>query len=285
MRKVPIPFGLLNGAQSLGQEGVRRIRRHPLPIETHFKHSLVVTWAFAPQDLEQFLVPGLKLDTYTNDAGESFAFAAVAMVDLDQLRLAGMPRRLSSSHVMTGYRVFCTMQTASGTTMRGLRILASQTSNLPSSLGANLTTRYHYSTVQAKVTNAYDVLNFSVTSRDGVADLDVSAHLNDARLPESTPFDNAHDARRFAGPLPYTFSPDPEGIVVVKSDRTDWYPTPVAVDIAKATFFDHGPFEGVDKTLANAFHLADLDYGWRPGELHRQEDIADRSARQPPHQA
>lgn len=278
MKKVPIPFRLLETVRGAAQDGGKWLRRHPVPIETHFKHSLVVTWAFAPADLEQFLVPGLELDTYTNSEGETFAFAAVAMVDLDQLRLAGAPRVLSTAHVMTGYRVFCTMRTPGGKTMRGLRILASQTSNLPSSLGANLTTRYHYSTVKAQVRNAYDVLNFTITSRDGDADLDVNAHLNDQRLPPDTPFDNAHDARRFAGPLPYTFSPDPDGIVVVKSDRTDWYPTPVAVQIARASFFERGPFAGVPKRLANAFHLADLDYGWRRGELHRTEDIpgADR---------
>ena len=273
MQKVPIPFRLLEGVRGVADEGVKRLRRHPISIKTHVRHSLVVTWAFAPEVLEQFLVPGLELDTYTNAAGERFAFAAVAMVDLDQLRIAGMPRVIGGAQVMTGYGVFTTMKTPAGKTMRGLRILGSQTSSPLPFLGANLTTRYHSTKVSAEAHAAYDVLQFVVTSSDGSADLDITAHLTDERLPDETPFENATDARRFAGPLPYTFSPDPDGIVVVKSDRTDWTPRPVAVEVATATFFGNGPFADVPQRLANAFHVEDLDYGWRAGQLHRRVDL------------
>lgn len=271
---LPIPHRALRGARRVAATGLKHLQRHPLPMESHFKHSLVVTWAFEPAALERFLVPGLELDTYTDRTGDRWAFAAVAMVDLDALRVTGMPRALSSAQVMTGYRVFCRMDRprhgATGTTtMRGLRILGSQSTSLFGAVGANLTTRYHYRKVEAMVTVTDRRLRFLVTTPDGSADLDVSARLDDAALPADTVFASAADARRFAGPLPYTFSPDPDGIVVVKSDRSGWTPEPVAIEVAEATFFDRGPFAGVPKRLANAFHIADLDYGWRPGELHR----------------
>lgn len=102
-----------------------------------------------------------------------------------------------------------------------------------------------------------------------VAPMPTTAHLDRGGLPATSPFATAAEARRFAGPLPYTFSPDPEGIVVVKSDRTEWSPTPVEVDVAAAAFFEQGPWGSIPRRLANAFHVADLDYGWRPGVLHR----------------
>ncbi|MGI8457997.1 MAG: hypothetical protein ACR2LI_07780, partial [Propionibacteriaceae bacterium] len=214
-------------------------------------------------------VPGLELDTYTAPDGQTYAFAAVALADLDHLRVAGVPRRLGSAQVTAGYRVFMRMRTGERMRLRGLRTLASQTSAPLGALGSNLTTRSHYSTVQAEMVQTYGVLHARCTSADGAADVDATAYLEESTLPEETPFASERAARRFAGPLPYTFSPDPDGIVVVKSSRIDCEPRPVRVDVAQATFFDHGPFAGVPRRLANAFYLADLDYGWQPGELHR----------------
>jgi hypothetical protein len=231
---------------------------------------LVITWAFPPEVLEPYCVPGLELDTYTAPDGQTYAFAAVALVDLDQLRVAGVPRRLGSAQLMAGYRVFMRMPTGDRVRMRGLRILASQATAPLGVVGANLTTRYHYTTVRAEMTETYGVLHARFTTGDGSADLDATAYLGDPSLPAETPFASERAARRFAGPLPYTFSPDPDGIVVVKSSRSDWQPQPVRVDVATATFFDRGPFAGVPRRLANAFHIADVDYGWQAGELHRR---------------
>lgn len=275
MRKVPIPWRMLETSRAFAESAMQRLQRHPVAMQTHFRHSLVVTWAFEPQLLEQFLVPGLKLDTYTDPDGETFAFAAVALVDLDQLRPTGLPRVLSGAHVMTGYRVFCTMQTPAGRTMRGLRILGSQSSSRMSVIGANLTTRYHYRYVRARLAAHDQTIRFLIDSPNKQGDVDITADLADHSLPPDSPFADAKAARRFAGPLPYTFSPDPEGIVVVKSQRTDWSPTPVAVRVDRATFFDYGPFAGAPRRLANAFYLADLDYGWQSGQLFRVGAEAD----------
>lgn len=271
MRPTPIPRYGLERVVAAGTAFTQGVRRHPIPMRTHFRHSLVVTWACPPADLEQFLVSGLELDTFTDAAGEQHAFAAVALVDLEALRPTGLPRALGSAQVMVGYRVFARMATPAGRTMRGLRILGSQSTSRRAVLGANLTTRYHYEHVRADVTASVTTLRFAVASASGKADTDVTAHLDRSSLPASSPFATPAEARRFAGPLPYTFSPDPQGIVVVKSDRTEWTPTPVEVDVETATFFEQGPWASIPRRLANAFHVADLDYGWRPGVLHRTD--------------
>lgn len=244
-------------------------------METHFRHSLVLSWAVPADVLEPMLGRGLELDTYTDSEGQVWGFVAAALVQLDQLRPRGVPARplgldAFGPQVMAGYRIFCRMQTPQGKTMRGLRILGSQATSTASVLGANLTTRYQYSKVQARVTEtAGSLLRFMIMSADGSADVDVTAHLDDRQLPAGTVFADPAAARRFAGPLPYTFSPDPEGIVVVKSSRSNWHPQLVAVDVAAVTFFDHGDFAAIPRRLANAFYVGDLDYGWQPGVLHR----------------
>ncbi len=270
MKQVPLPWSIIRASRTATEAVLTPLQRHPIPLQAHFRHSLVVIWAYPPEVLTAFLVPGLELDTSTDAAGTTSAFAAVALVELDQLRPGRLPFSGAGVQVMAGYRVFCRMRTDQGTMIRGVRVLGSQSSSWLSTGGANLTTRYHYRTVRAQVSADDDRLRFMITSTDGSADVDLTAALDDHRRPDDSPFDDDAAARRFAGPVPYTFAPDPEGIVVVKSTEPTWTPTPVRVDVTAATFFDHGEFAGVPRRLAAAFHAADQDYGWHAGRLHRR---------------
>ncbi|WP_306368267.1 DUF2071 domain-containing protein [Nocardiopsis sp. CC223A] len=253
-----------------------RIRQHPLPMRAHFTDSLVLTYAFPPHVLRPLLTPGLELDTYRAPDGTEHGFAAVAAVSLRALRPAFLAPSLGADQVMTGYRVFARLpveRTATdGTrTLRGLRILRSQTSSPLLAAAGTLLTRYGYERATLGTRRVGDRLEVAVRSPDGRADLRVGAALDTgtAPLPDGSPFATLRDARRFAGPLPYTFEHDPRsgGVLVVKALRTSWEPRPVAVDVERLTFFRHGPFHGTEPVLANAFHVADVDYGWHPGRL------------------
>lgn len=262
---------------------LRQLRRHPFGMRAHFDQSLVITWALRPEVLEPFLVEGLSLDTFTDADGVEWGFAAAALVKLRQLRPSFAPLPLGLSDLMAGYRVFCTMQTpaeqgkpgdraggkAGGKTMRGLRIIGSRTTHLALQAGANAATGYGYRRMRGEMRQEGRRLEVEMTTPDGSADLTAVAHLDRSELPAESVFATPAQARRFAGPLPYTFSPDPEGIVVVKADRNRWEPRAVAVEVEQATFFDVDPFAGAERRLASAFHVADVDYGWRPGQLHR----------------
>ncbi|WP_282204475.1 DUF2071 domain-containing protein [Kitasatospora fiedleri] len=256
------------------------LRRHPVPMRTHFAHSLVLTYALPPHVLEPLLPPGLALDTYTDPVGTEHGFVAAALVDTRSLRPAFLPARLGADRVLTGYRIFTRFPTPGGRAMRGLKILRSDTDSRVMALGGNLLTRYHYRPARIGSRVVGDTLEFRVVSRDGRADLYVRADLGSAPadLPAGSPFACAKDARRFAGPLPYTFEHEPEtgSMIVVKATRTHWEPTPVAVELpTPPTFFEHGPFAGTTPVLANAFHVADLDYGWHAGQ-RRAENGAER---------
>jgi hypothetical protein len=54
-------------------------------------------------------------------------------------------------------------------------------------------------------------------------------------------------------------------MIVIKAYRTQWRPEPVTVDVSRLTFFRHGPLARSRPVLANAFHVADLEYGWHRG--------------------
>ncbi|MFE2721600.1 DUF2071 domain-containing protein [Kitasatospora sp. NPDC059327] len=238
-------------------------------MRAHFAHSLVLTYALPPERLAPLVPPGLTLDTYTDPDGTEHGFVAAALVDARRLRPAGLPARLGADHVLTGYRVFTRFPTPGGRTMRGLRILRSDTDHRLMVAGGNLFTRYHYRFARIGSRVVGSTLEFKVRSADGLADLHVRADLagDPAPLPPGSPFADARAARRFAGPLPYTFAYEPQtgSVIVVKATRAHWEPVPVAVEVPRLTFFDHGPLAGSRPVLANAFHVAGLDYGWQSG--------------------
>jgi hypothetical protein len=75
------------------------------------------------------------------------------------------------------------------------------------------------------------------------------------------------EARRFAGPLPYTFDYEAEtqSIIGIRAMRQSWNPQPVEVEVRQNTFLDHEPFRGTSPILANAFHVRDVPYQWQRG--------------------
>ena len=98
-----------------------------------------------------------------------------------ELSLAEVNRLLGVDFFLTGYRVFTRF--ASKPSLRGLRILRSDTDRLLMALGGNLLTHYAYVHCQAAMVADGDQLHVSVSSPGGVADLDVVADLSSRPAP------------------------------------------------------------------------------------------------------
>lgn len=249
--------------------GRHLLQRHPLAMECRFEHSLVLAYAL-PADLLEPLVPrGLSLDTYDDRWG----FVAIAVVQTRGLRPTGLPAALGGDFALTGYRIFVRHRDVGGRTRRGLHVLRSDTDRRTMHRGGNLLTHYQYRRAAITIAATEGELAVRIASHRGEADLDVVARLDEepAPLPPTSPFRSLRDARRFAGPLPWTFDREDatDTIVMVHGHRTAWRPHPVAVDVRRCTFFDRAPFAG-EARLANAFHVADIAYGWDRG---RREPI------------
>ena len=246
------------------------LRRHPIPITCHFDHSLVLTWAFPAEVLTPLVPPGLHLDTYD----EHWGFVAVAVVQTRDLRPAFLPDWAGRDYALTGYRIFVTHRGPDGRTRRGLHILRSDTDKRSMKLGGNLLTHYRYRLAGIDITPAGDEkLTVRIGTPGGEADLDVTANLasdqagTPAPLPPGSPFRSQHDARRFAGPLPWTFDYEPEtgSIVMIRGRRSRWEPRQVAVTVRTCGFLGHDPFSTAEPELASAFHVAGIDYSWARG--------------------
>lgn len=239
-------------------------QRHPLPVKTWFKHSLVLTYAVPSESLLALLPPGLLLDTY-----EGFGFLAVAMVQTRDLRLAFLPRSLGQDFFLAGYRIFVRFRTPDGRLLRGLRILRSDANRRRMVWGGNLLTHYQYRLAKVVVTEIGQKLEIKISTPDAEADVQLVAFLDEsAEAPApGSPFPSLHQARRFAGPLPFTFDYEKEthSIIVIEGVRKHWRPCPVRVDVGRMTFLERLPFSHHRATLANAFYVRGIPYEWRRG--------------------
>jgi hypothetical protein len=199
-----------------------------------------------------------------------FGFVAVALVQTRSLRPAALPPACGQDFFLAGYRVFTTFGRRDGRRLRGLRILRSDADRLQMVVGGNLLTHYNYTHCDAAIAAGDEGTRVTVRTRDSGGDLDIVAGRETTTLPAGSPFASMKEARRFAGPLPFTFDYEAEtdAIIAIEARRTTWRPTPIDVRVDRLAFFDSPLFQGVTPVLAAAFRVSDIDYTWRRGRRH-----------------
>lgn len=240
------------------------LKRHPLAVKAHFEHVLVLTYALSRDVLMPLLPHGLALDTY-----EDFGFVAVAMVQTRDLRPSFVPRAFGRDFFLTGYRIFTRFNSPSGQSLKGLKILRSDTDQPGMVFWGNLLTHYDYRKAQIACELKTASLEISVETQKSEADLHVIADLSSqpAPLPAGSPFPDLKTARKYAGPLPYTFDYEREShsIIMIRGVRHGWTPQPIKVEVLKNSFLEREPFRSADPILANAFYISDIPYLWDAG--------------------
>lgn len=254
------------------------LARHPIAVRATLRECVTLTYAVPATVLRTMLPPGLTLETLADDG-----FVAVAMVQTERLRPDGVPAVLGGNFFLAGYRIFVTLTQVAGTlgashpqcqppgrTLRGLRILRSDTDRTLMALGGNVLTHYNYRRCRARVTTDTDTARFTVESRDGFGDVDVIVRFDEESLPPGSPFASIREARRFAGPLPFTFDYEDatHAIIAIEGRRTNWRPALVGVDVQRLTFFAQPAFAGCAPRLAAAFRVRDVEYHWLRGVRH-----------------
>jgi hypothetical protein len=239
------------------------LKRHPIPVSAFFRHSLVLTYAYPPEILEPLVPKGLELDLFRGQA-----FLAVALVQTERLRPSFLPAVLGRDFFLCGYRIFTRLGNGARS-KRGLRILRSDTDRKWMVRAGNVLTHYNYHFCLSNLEERDHEIRWTIRTPQSEADLEVVAHLKDepAPLPDGSPFATLVEARRFAGPLPYTFEYEEAtgSIIGICAKRTNWEPQPVAVEVRRSTFLEQEPFCGAPAVLANAFYVHSVPYQWQRG--------------------
>ncbi len=237
------------------------LRRHPFEVKAHLRRSLVLAYSVPEETLEGLLLPGLTLDTHGGHG-----FLVVAMVETAGMRPSHVPQALGRSFFLAGYRLFVRYKTQSGKSLRGLQVLRSETNSSWLLRTGNLLTHYRYVRVEPECLltgSRYRV----IVRQDKATRLEVTADLENHTLPCSSIFCDVKDARRFAGPMPFTFSYEKEthSVIRVEGVRQDWNPQMVAVDVPVPPDFAALNVPPEAPRLASAFYLEDVPYRWKRG--------------------
>lgn len=244
---------------------MRSIKGHPFPIVARFDRLVALSFAFPKEKLRALVPGGLAIDGY-----EGWGFVTLAMVWTRGLRPAGLPRVFGMDFFLAGYRVFTRLVDEDGRSLRGLKIIRSETDSRFMKISGNLMTGYNYRYCRVEESGAGGVTRVISLGDGGVGNFDVSYcdGTGDVELPDGSPFPDWRTARRFAGPMPFTFSPEGDGrFTVVEGSRGAWKPRAVKVLDWDVGIFREEAFRDARPVLANAFVVRDVDYRWEKGRI------------------
>ena len=239
------------------------LKKHPFGVKAHFESSIVLTFALPKEQLQSFIPACLTLDTYD----DKWAFLAVAMVQTKDLRPRGFPAFLGNNFFLIGYRIFVRYKNNDGKNLRGLYILKSETDKKKMELLGNIFTKYSYTTTD--ILKSEDDISFSIESKKSGFTLKVSKEAKDILLPKNSIFKDWKEARRFAGPLPFTFSYNEKNneVLIIEGKREQWIPKPLQI-----INYNFGFLKELNLSvaiLANSFIIENVPYHWKKGKIEK----------------
>lgn len=240
------------------------LKNHPFAVEAFFESSLVFTFAIPKEQIQHLIPACLELDTHDN----KWAFIAVAMVQTKSLRPKGFPKILGNDFFLIGYRVFVRFTNQAGKSLRGLYILKSETDKKKMEYFGNIFTHYNYTTTDIHQNSQNGVTEIS-SNNSGFKVRIENANDENISLPVGSPFTDWKEARRFAGPLPFTFTynTSTKEVLIIEGVRENWKPMPVKVVDHNFSFIDNLKLDGVK--LANAFIIRNIPYYWKKGKIEQ----------------
>ncbi len=238
-------------------------KRNPFPVEAWFDFSITLTFAVPRNELAERLPACLEAETFA----DRWAFIAVALVQTRHLRPRGLPRFLGKDFLLAGYRHFVAYRSTDGRRLRGLQIIRSETDRQSMAFLGNLLTPYHYTLTPLKM-ELRDGIQYTTDSITGLH-IATSAAEELSPLPAGSPFHSWKEARRFCGPMPFTFSHDAarKRMLIIEGVREHWKPVPACVHHFHIPHLARLGFSEI--RLASAFMVRDIPYHWRKGRFEK----------------
>ncbi|MDF1695165.1 MAG: DUF2071 domain-containing protein [Saprospiraceae bacterium] len=234
-------------------------KKHPFAVEAYFTRSTVLTYAVPKDQLARLIPECVTLDTYDDKWG----FVAIAMVQTKNLRPKGFPPFFGHNFFLIGYRVFVRYKDQRGKKLRGLYILKSETNRRRMQFLGNIFTHYQYTTTD--ITQTQNESDHCISSIQSNFTIQYNSTPT-TELPSSSPFLDWKTARRFAGPLPFTFTYDAQKkeVMIIEGVRSNWKPQPIHVLRHQFQFIEQLNFTNIQ--LASAFEIQNIPYHWKKGK-------------------
>lgn len=239
----------------------KSLKNHPFAVEAFFKSSIVFTFAVSKDELEPLIPDCLTLDTFQ----DKWAFIAIAMVQTKNLRIKGTPKFMGNDFFLIGYRVFVRYKNKKGKNLRGLYILKSETDSKKMTFRGNIFTHYNYTTTDININK--EINRTEIFSEKSNFSIKVYNSNDEIQLPSKSPFTSWKEARRFAGPLPFTFTYNEKTkeVLIIEGVRQNWKPKSLKIEDYHFDFLDKLKLKNC--VLANSFIIENIPYQWKKGEI------------------
>ena len=239
------------------------LKNHLFAVEAYFKSSTVLTFAVPKEQLQSLIPECLELDTFN----DKWAFVAVAMVQTTGLRPKGFPKFLGNDFFLIGYRIFVRYTNTAGKRLRGLYILKSETDKKKMEYLGNIFTHYNYTTTD--ITQTEKANDTEIKSKQSHFKIVIENTSEEIKLPQNSPFADWKEARRFAGPLPFTFTykSETKKVLIIEGVRENWIPKPIQIAEQNISFLNSLNLQNA--ILANAFVIKDIPYFWKKGKIEQ----------------
>jgi uncharacterized protein YqjF (DUF2071 family) len=239
------------------------LKNHPFAVEAFFESSTVLTFAVPKEQLQILLPECLTLDTFQ----DKWAFVAVAMVQTKNLRPKDFPKIVGNDFFLIGYRIFVRYTNEAGKNLRGLYILKSETDKKKMEYLGNVFTHYNYTTTDISQTKIGDFKTIKSQKSDFKIVIENTNEI--VSLPQNSPFADWAAARRFAGPLRFTFTYDAETkkVLIIEGVRENWTPKPIKIIEQNISFL--ATLNLQNAVLANAFEITNIPYFWKKGKIEQ----------------
>ena len=236
-------------------------KNHPFAVEAFFESSVVLTFAVPKEELKHLIPECLELDTHN----DKWAFIAMAMVQTKGLRPKGFPKFMGNDFFLIGYRIFVRYTNNAGKRLRGLYIIRSETNKKKMEFFGNIFTHYNYTTTDISQIRKENNIELNSTH----SGFHLETEIGNIPLPNNSPFTDWKEARRFAGPLPFTFTYDTatKKILIIEGVREDWTPKPIKIIDYSFAFLSSLKLK--DAVLANAFIIQNVPYYWKKGKIEQ----------------
>lgn len=239
------------------------LKNHPFAVEAYFNSSIVLTFAVPKEQVEGLIPECLELDTFQ----DKWAFIAVAMVQTRNLRPKGFPKFMGNDFFLIGYRIFVRYTNTAGKRLRGLYILKSETDKKKMEFLGNVFTHYNYTTtdISEKISDRLK----TIRSRNSNFEIIIEQSEDEVNIPDGSPFTDWKDARKFAGPLPHTFTFNKENgtVLIIEGVRQNWKPEPIKIKSYSIDYINSLKLKNV--VLANAFEITNIPYYWKKGKIEK----------------
>ena len=123
---------------------------------------------------------------------------------------------------------------------------------------------YNYTTTDIKVIEEEGYREFS--SDNSIFRIKINTDNLTPDLPSHSPFKTWKEARRYAGPLPFTFTYNKadKSVLIIEGVRSNWKPQAIDVTDYHFNYLDELNLDNL--ILSNAFEITDVPYFWKKGK-------------------